>query len=328
MGISKVSEKKLEKSLDDQEMIDLVHDEGFRLNPYKDTKGYITGGIGHKMDQQDMKDFDYNWSNEQKEDFWIQKFHEDFINSAAEAEAILNEQGIEANPTVDAVVTNMVFNMGATEVRNNWPNFFKALKEENYEEAIHQMKTSSNGQKMSQWYTEVPTRVERLGEKLAGLIVEKPVEQPVEPKRFPEPYAAQGGWIPKEPKSELAEKPRVAEPFATKGTKPPNDYGYGKRIDGTLKGPGYFGELDMGNGKIITELSMGVLFDGKETEIPTIVPTLTDKELRYLMSGGRPTPAIRTKAIQHAKKRLQLGLSPFATEKDQNLRGIGFPNRK
>ena len=49
---------------------------------------------------------------------------------------------------------------------------------------------------------------------------------------------------------------------------------YGKRTDGTKKGPGYFGELKRPDGSVSTEISVGVGFDDGEHEIPTLVPTL------------------------------------------------------
>jgi len=87
---------------------------------------------------------------------------------------------------------------------------------------------------------------------------------------------------------------------------------YGKRADGTEKGEGYFGKLDRPDGKISTELSIGVELDGKEVEIPSLVPTLTEEEKQYLLDGNEPTEAIIKKAVEHAKKRMAEGKSPFA----------------
>lgn len=94
--------------------------------------------------------------------------------------------------------------------------------------------------------------------------------------------------------------------------------GYGMRNDGTIKGNGYFGPLKMKNGNDATEISIGVEFDGKETEIPTLVPTLSEAEKKWLLDGNNPNDksktgeAIVSKAIDHAKKRMDEGQSPFA----------------
>lgn len=83
------------------------------------------------------------------------------------------------------------------------------------------------------------------------------------------------------------------------------------------KGLGYFGELNRPDGRVSTELSIGVDFDGRETQIPSIVPTLARDELDHLLSGGAPTPSIVDKAVRHARERLSRGMSPFAQPGEQ-----------
>ncbi|KKN75853.1 hypothetical protein LCGC14_0375610 [marine sediment metagenome] len=94
----------------------------------------------------------------------------------------------------------------------------------------------------------------------------------------------------------------------------------GRRADKTLKGKGFLGELEMqdGSGKIATEISIGVELNGKETQIPTLIPTLTKKEINHLLNGKKPTDAIVKKAITHAKKRIESGESPFADTPDRD----------
>jgi len=89
------------------------------------------------------------------------------------------------------------------------------------------------------------------------------------------------------------------------------------RSDGTPKGKGFLGELKRPDGKISTELSIGVEFDGNETEIPALVPTLTSQEVNHLTNGGKVTPDITRKAVDHAKQRMRSGKSPFAYEGEQ-----------
>ena len=86
---------------------------------------------------------------------------------------------------------------------------------------------------------------------------------------------------------------------------------YGQRVDGTMKGSGFLGPIKMDDGRTMTELSIGVEFDGKETLIPAIVPTLTEKEINHLKGGGKITDEIFQKAVDHAKQRMSNGLSPF-----------------
>lgn len=92
---------------------------------------------------------------------------------------------------------------------------------------------------------------------------------------------------------------------------------FGLRPDGTKKGSGYFGVLKRPDGKVSTELSIGVEFDGKETLIPALVPTLTKNEIDYLLASNKPTKEIIQKAVEHAKQRITEGKSPFAQEGEQ-----------
>ncbi len=90
----------------------------------------------------------------------------------------------------------------------------------------------------------------------------------------------------------------------------------GLRIDGTQKGEGFFGPLKLPNGGIATEFSIGVSFDGKETQIPSLVPTLTEQELNLMLNDIIPNQkeipsSIIQKAVDHAKLRISEGKSPF-----------------
>ena len=90
---------------------------------------------------------------------------------------------------------------------------------------------------------------------------------------------------------------------------------YGKHLDGTDKGTGFFGELAKPNHDVSTELSIGVELDGKEILMPLLVPTLTNQELRDVLSGV-PSKSAYRKAIEHGMIRLQQGRSPFADDQD------------
>ena len=98
----------------------------------------------------------------------------------------------------------------------------------------------------------------------------------------------------------------------------PGKKDYGKRADGTPKGPGFLGELPGPNGTVSTEVSIGVDFDGQETEIPLLVPTLSQEEINAVLKGGQIPDSIIQKAITHAKMRISQGKSPFAEDGEQN----------
>ena len=101
---------------------------------------------------------------------------------------------------------------------------------------------------------------------------------------------------------------------------------YGLRKDKSKKGLGYFGELKRPGGGVSTEMSIGVNFGGKETEIPSLVPGISKNELNYILKT-KPNPQmwktgtgsnILRKAVDHAQLRISSGMSPFAQEGEQN----------
>lgn len=112
---------------------------------------------------------------------------------------------------------------------------------------------------------------------------------------------------------------------------------YGKREDGTAKGEGYFGTIPRtdGGNQISGELSVGVNINGKETLIPTMVPTLTKPELDFLLSADknaifdRKNPmavGIMDKAVAYAKQRMSQGKSVWAEPGEKYPLPVEFPN--
>lgn len=89
------------------------------------------------------------------------------------------------------------------------------------------------------------------------------------------------------------------------------------RADGTPKGDGFFGPLSRPDGTVSSEISIGVNIDGKNVEIPTLVPTLTPQEKQWLLTNDISDPkklpkAIVDKAVAFARQRIAAGQSPFA----------------
>jgi hypothetical protein len=98
------------------------------------------------------------------------------------------------------------------------------------------------------------------------------------------------------------------------------------RLDGTPKGKGFFGEIKRPDGKVSTELSISSedVVQGKEVLIPTMVPTLTNAEVSYLLSGKYNPQArqgiddvISRKAIDFARKRAANKQPFFATPQEE-----------
>jgi hypothetical protein len=109
----------------------------------------------------------------------------------------------------------------------------------------------------------------------------------------------------------------------TKSDKPTNSPSVKKdwiRPDGTMKDVGYYGKLKSPMGQTVTEYSIGVPIMGREMDIPTLVPGLSEQERNYILQKadrdldiGRDAMgnAIVNKAIQHAEQRVIQGRSPF-----------------
>jgi soluble lytic murein transglycosylase len=102
-------------------------------------------------------------------------------------------------------------------------------------------------------------------------------------------------------------------PIETDGSQ--NNTYYGMRPDGTPKGSGYLGELKRPDGGVMTEYSIGVTIKGKDMDVPTIVPTLSEDEKKVLLSsqpGDKIPDSIVQKAVDHANSRLSQGKSVWA----------------
>jgi hypothetical protein len=77
----------------------------------------------------------------------------------------------------------------------------------------------------------------------------------------------------------------------------------------SMKGKGYFGLLPASDGES-TEISVT---DEQGRSFPSLVPTLTQDEINYLLKGNYPTDEIYRKAQMWADYRQSMGMSPFAS---------------
>lgn len=92
------------------------------------------------------------------------------------------------------------------------------------------------------------------------------------------------------------------------------------RPDGSVKSmKGYLGAMERPDGTVSTEISAGFEINGKEMDIPLMVPGLTKEEIDYLLTADiqgedffkNMPDSIPDKAIEHAKKRMKEGKSVF-----------------
>jgi hypothetical protein len=119
-----------------------------------------------------------------------------------------------------------------------------------------------------------------------------------------------GGYAP--PGSPSA-RPDLADLAVPPGAPGADESTWGARTDGSPKGRGWLGLLRRPDGKVSSELSVGVQLDGKETEIPLLVPTLTRAEVDAVLSSDKVPPAALHKAVAFARERVAAGKDPFAS---------------
>jgi len=105
----------------------------------------------------------------------------------------------------------------------------------------------------------------------------------------------------------------------------------GIRKDGTAKGDGFLGVLpitfpDKKTG-VATEYSVGVSINGKNVDIPTLVPTLSKDQISLMTTDIIPNHKkvpqdIMKLAVDHAKQRISEGKSPYAGKGEQSKTAV------
>jgi len=99
------------------------------------------------------------------------------------------------------------------------------------------------------------------------------------------------------------------------------------RPDGSIKSmKGYLGAIERPDGTVSTEISAGFEIDGKEMDIPLMVPGLTKEEINYLITTDiqgedffkNMPKSIVDKAIDHAEKRIKEGKNVFYQDGEEN----------
>ena len=124
--------------------------EGYRLEPYKDTLGFLTGGWGHKiLGGEEVP---------QSEAGWQELFDKDFDIALKGANSLIQEH-LRDNHTflsdsqkaiIQGVLIEMCFQLGQAGV-GKFKKMFKALGECEFSEAAEQMQDS-------RWYDQTPAR--------------------------------------------------------------------------------------------------------------------------------------------------------------------------
>lgn len=82
-----------------------------------------------------------------------------------------------------------------------------------------------------------------------------------------------------------------------------------------MKSQGWLGPLQNGLGQSVSEYSISQNVNGRNVEMPSIVPGLTPDELQMIMraseTGSQLPSSVYEKAMAHAQERIRHGRSPF-----------------
>ena len=138
-----------------QEIID--HEGGIILKPYKDHLGHWTIGAGHLVKEREKHEFKDGINYETG----LKLFLIDYTIAKRDMQTFLKPCG-DMPDIVQEVCLEMAFQIGLPKL-NKFVKFKQALADENWSEAIEQMKDS-------RWYNQTPNRARSLMDKMKKLI--------------------------------------------------------------------------------------------------------------------------------------------------------------
>lgn len=124
--------------------------EGYMLEPYRCTEGFLSGGWGHKI----LVGEEVPTTKEG----WEEIFNKDFDNAWNQMEQLCDTHDLPENEEMMSILCEMIFQLGFTGV-SKFKMMIKALQEGNMEEAHNQMKDSK-------WYVQTPNRCVSLAERM------------------------------------------------------------------------------------------------------------------------------------------------------------------
>ena len=133
---------------------------GHKKNVYLDTEGYPTIGYGHvldtlKYDALPEKYKDVEWSKQEG----LSTFLEDYIEKEERTARKFGKENYENLPEgAQAILVDLVFNMGAKKLFDKFPGFIKDLKAGNYKEAAKELRYKNpdkGNMDMSLWWDQV-----------------------------------------------------------------------------------------------------------------------------------------------------------------------------
>ena len=144
---------------------DMAANEGFVPTVYKDTEGYDTIGIGHKLTKEEINSGKINGKPIEDLDHQdlIKLYRQDIAKHDKDTDRLVKSKGVDINSLpqdAQDVLREMGYNMGAGSL-GKFNKMFKALKAGDYKEAQKQALDSK-------WAKQVKGRATRLATKLGS----------------------------------------------------------------------------------------------------------------------------------------------------------------
>jgi lysozyme len=132
--------------------------EGLKLKTYRDTLGIPTIYFGHRIRQGEV----YLGTMEDAEKYLAK----DIAIAKVGAMSLFPE--LETFPAVQQdVLTELVYNMGASKIRQSFPRFCNAVNRRDWDGAAMELKFADGRTVLSKWYQQVKeTRAEDILERL------------------------------------------------------------------------------------------------------------------------------------------------------------------
>ena len=137
-----------------KELMDRVKEhEGYRLDPYLCTEGFLTGGYGHKiLDGEDIPT---------TKEGWDKIFEQDFDKAWDSMNELCAENNLKIHIKAQGILCEMIFQMGKYGV-SKFKNMIVALQTESYDTAASEMLDSK-------WAKQTPNRAGDLSSRMREL---------------------------------------------------------------------------------------------------------------------------------------------------------------
>lgn len=137
-----------------KELMDRVKEhEGYRLDPYFCTEGFLTGGYGHKILEGEVVPT--------TKEGWDLLFEKDFNKAWDSMKELCSKNELDIHIKAQGILCEMIFQMGANGV-SKFKNMLLALRNKSYTVAAKEMLDS-------RWAKQTPNRAKELSSRMEEL---------------------------------------------------------------------------------------------------------------------------------------------------------------